>query len=550
MAMLEFIKGAPKRDIVTIGGLTLLAGIANATLVVAVNEVTKVIAVGERVGLFAVGSFIAAFLIYYVGNKIALLRANNVIESLLNRLRLNVLDKIRCSELQTVDRLGRGSLYSLVSQETNHLSVAFPLVVDGFQQAILLGVSLIYLAYLSPAALIAFVSAVLLAFFGFRILARDFRRVMGLIQNRQAQMLDAIEDIINGGKELRLNRQKSDDVFQQYRKISRSAESLMVISGENWTSLLLLGNTAIFGMLGIVAFAFPGEVSGFDKIVFQVVPVLLFCVGPLSRIVGQMPMILRADIGLQSILKIEGELAEAGSISTEEARKSAVYYKDFEKISYTDLGFSYSDKNNEPLFTAGPFNLTLHRGETVFLVGGNGSGKSTVLRMITGLFASDTGRILVDEVPVVGRAIAGYRELFSSIFVDFHLFDRLYGLEDIDPTHVNRMIEEMGLGGKVQYDDGRFTQLALSTAQRKRLALIAALLEDKSVYVFDEWSAEQDVRFREYFYTRILPDLKERGKTVIAVTHDERYWHLAERVVKIDFGRVVWDRRGTDLEPQ
>ena len=530
------------------GALALVAGIANAALVVAVNEVTKVIAVGERVGMLAVGSFIAGFLVYYFGNKIALLRANKVIESLLKRLRLNIMDKIRRSELQTVDRMGRGSLYTLLSQETNQLSVAFPLIVDVFQQTILLGVSLIYLAYLSPAALIAFVSAVALALVGYRFLSRDFRRVMGLIQDRQAQMLDAIEDIIHGGKELRLNQRKSDDVFQQYRKISRSTENLLIISGENWASLLILVNLATYGMLGIVAFIFPGEVPGFDKIIFQVVPVLLFCFGPSARIVGQMPMFLRADVGLQSILEIEQQLAEAGGISPEEARKSAAYYEDFEKISYSDLGFSYRDTNDESLFTAGPLNMTLNRGEMIFLVGGNGSGKSTVLRMITGLFNLDAGRIVVDGVPVVGRAIAGFRELFSAIFVDFHLFDRLYGLEDIDPTQVNRMIEDMGLGGIVQYDDGRFTQLELSTGQRKRLALIAALLEDKSIYVFDEWTAEQDVRFREYFYTRILPDLKERGKTVIAVTHDERYWHRADRVIKMDFGRVVWDRRGTDLE--
>jgi putative ATP-binding cassette transporter len=150
---------------------------------------------------------------------------------------------------------------------------------------------------------------------------------------------------------------------------------------------------------------------------------------------------------------------------------------------------------------------------------------------------------------VVGRAVAGYRELFSAIFVDFHLFDRLYGLEDVDPATVNRMIDEMELGGKVRYEDGRFTQLALSTGQRKRLGLIAALLEDRAVYVFDEWSAEQDIRFREYFYTRVLPDLKARGKTVIVVTHDERFWHVADRVVKMDLGRVEWERGGNDQGP-
>jgi putative ATP-binding cassette transporter len=549
MALLEFIRRAPRKDLRLMAALALMAGLANATLVVAVNEVTGVIAVGERPGLIAWGGFIVAFLIYYQGNKMALLRANAVIERLLKGLRMSVMDKLRRSELRTVERLGRGSLYTLVSQESNHLSVTFPLIVDGFQQGILLCISLFYLAYLSLAALFAFLTAVLIGYVAYLFIDRNFRRTMIMIQARQGQMLDAIGDIIHGSKELRLNWKKSDDVFDLYRRMSRSAENLLIVSGENWASLLLLGSIVTYLMLGVAAFIFPGQVPGFERIVFQVIPVLLFCMGPLTKLAAQSPMFMRADVGLKSILDIDRQLLEAGSISPQEARDKAVYYKDFQVLSYAGLGFSYRDGEGVPVFAVGPLDFTVQRGETVFLVGGNGSGKSTVLRLVTALFAAEDGRILVDGTPVVGRAIAGFRELFSAIFADFHLFDRLYGLEDVDPNKVNRMIEEMGLGGKVQYDDGRFTQLALSTGQRKRLALIAALLEDRPVYVFDEWSAEQDAHFREYFYTRVLPDLKARGKTVIAVTHDERYWHVADRVVKMDLGRVEWEHAGQELAP-
>jgi putative ATP-binding cassette transporter len=549
VALVELIRRAPRRDQYVMMVLTLIAGVANALLVVAVNEVTRVIAVGERPQPLAWGGFIVAFLIYYQGNKTALLRANVVIERLLKELRLAVMDKLRRSELLTVDRLGRGHLYTLVSQESNHLSVTFPLIVDGFQQGILLCFSLVYLAYLSTAALFAFLAAVAFGYIAYRLIDRGFRRTMMMIQLRQGQMLDAIGDIIHGSKELRLNQRKSDDVFDLYRKMSRSAEQLLIISGENWASLLLLGGIVTYLMLGVVVFAFPGQIPAFDQEIFRIIPVLLFCMGPLTRLTALSPMFLRADVGLRSIMDVDRELREAGGISPDEARDSAVYYKDFQALSYVGLKFTYRDAEGAAVFTAGPLDFNIRRGETVFLVGGNGSGKSTVLRLITGLFPAEAGRILVDGTPVVGRAIAGFRELFSAIFVDFHLFDRLYGLEDVDPNKVNRMIEEMGLGGKVQYDDGRFTQLALSTGQRKRLALIAALLEDRPIYVFDEWSAEQDVHFREYFYSHVLADLKARGKTVIAVTHDERYWHIADRVVKMDLGRVEWERDGRDLGP-
>jgi len=549
VALVDFIKRAPRRSLYVMTGLALIASIANALLVVAVNEVTEVISAGERPGPIAWGGFVVAFLIYYQGNKMALLRANVVIERLLKELRLSVIDKLRRSELRTVDRLGRGSLYTLVSQESNHLSVTFPLIVEGIQQGILLCILVVYLGYLSPAALFTLLTGVLFGYIAYRLIDRDFRKTMLMIQGRQGEMLDAIGDIIHGAKELRLNQKKSDSVFVLYRKLSRSAENLLVIWGENWASLVLLGSAGTYAMLGVIGFAFPGLLPGFDAVIFQVIPVMLFCLGAATKLVVRTPMFVRADVGLKSILDIDRQLSEAGGVSPQQARDGVAFYEDFQTLAYAGLTFSYRDANDAAVFTAGPLDLSVRRGELVFLVGGNGSGKSTVLRLITGLFPAESGRILVDGTPVVGRAIAGYRELFTAIFVDFHLFERLYGLEHIDPNRVNRMIEEMGLGGKVQYDDGRFTQLALSTGQRKRLALIVALLEDRPVYVFDEWSAEQDAQFREYFYARVLPDLKARGKTVIAVTHDERYWHNADRVVKMDLGRVEWERDGSDLEP-
>jgi len=530
-------------------GLAVVASIANALLVVAVNEVTEVISAGERPGELAWGGFIVAFLVFYQGNKMALLRANTVIERLLKHLRLSVIDKLRRSELLTVERLGRGNLYTLVSQESNHLSVTFPLIVEGIQQGFLLCILLVYLAYLSPAALLTLLTGVFFGYIAYRLIDREFRETMLMIQDRQGEMLDAIGDIIHGAKELRLNQKKSDDVFALYRKMSRSAENLLIIWGENWASLVLLSSIVTYAMLGVVGFAFPGLLPGFDSVIFQVIPVMLFCLGAASKLIVRTPMFVRADVGLRSILDIDRQLSAAGGISPQEARQGAAYFEDFQALAFSGLSFSYRDTDDAAVFTAGPLDLTVRRGETVFLVGGNGSGKSTVLRLITGLFPAESGRILVDDTPVVGRAMAGYRELFTAIFVDFHLFEQLYGLEHVDPNRVNRMIEEMGLGGKVQYDDGRFTQLVLSTGQRKRLALVVALLEDRPVYVFDEWSAEQDAQFREYFYRRVLPDLKARGKTVIAVTHDERYWHVADRVVKMDLGRVEWERDGADLEP-
>jgi putative ATP-binding cassette transporter len=543
VVILQFIKRAGWRNLRTMLWLTFAAGLANALLVVIVNHVAATVARGVRPDFLEWVVFASSFFVYYQCNKIALLRANLVIEQLLEDLRIEVTDKLRMSELGVVDGLGRSHLYGLISRETNHLSVTFPLLVDSFQQAVLLAVSLVYLAYLSPVALFVFLFTVMVGIMGYRRINLDFRETLRTSFAHQARMLDTTGDIINGFKELRINRRRSDAAMEAYRVASASAEDAAVQAGEHWASLILLSSFVTYFMLGMVGFVLPQYMSGDGELVFQLIPTLLFCMGPLLKIVVQSPMFMQADEGLKAIAEIERQLDAAGGVTPDEARAMAVALKDFREIAYRGLTFSHRRAGDNP-FRVGPLNLTVKAGETVFLVGGNGSGKSTTLRLLTGLYPAETGVIEVDGMSVEGRSVAGLRELFSAVFADFHLFDRLYGVEHVPEADVRRLIAEMGLGHKVTYENGRFSQTSLSTGQRKRLALISALLEDRPIYVFDEWSAEQDIHFRKHFYTKILADLKARGKTVIAVTHDERYWHVADRVVRLDLGSVLWERPG------
>ncbi|MGE4278085.1 MAG: cyclic peptide export ABC transporter, partial [Magnetospirillum sp.] len=462
--------------------------------------------------------------------------------------RLNVVDRLRQAELLDADRVGRGNLYAMVSHETNHLSVAFPLLVDSLQQTVLLFFSLVYLAVLSPLAFAVFLVAVAVGIAAYMTINRRFSRTMGRLSRQQGRLLDAIDSILRGAKELRLNSARGQAVEQAYRRLSRAAEADLVASGEHWAEMILLSSFVTYLMLGIVAYFFPAFVHGHTLMVFQLVPVLLFCISPLTKIVAQSPMFLRAQVGLLGILTVERRLIEAGGVSPADARRAAQALADFATIRYDRIGFTHHDENGDPSFTAGPLSLDLTRGEVVFLVGGNGSGKSTALRLLCGLYPAERGAIQVDGHTLTRQDVAGLRELFSAIFVDFHLFDRLYGAESIDPARVNDLLHDMGLGSKVRYVGGRFSTTSLSTGQRKRLALVAALLEDRPIYLFDEWSAEQDIHFRRYFYETLIPRLKAAGKLVVAVTHDERYWHVADRVVKLDLGAVVWDRPGASWE--
>lgn len=175
----------------------------------------------------------------------------------------------------------------------------------------------------------------------------------------------------------------------------------------------------------------------------------------------------------------------------------------------------------------------------MFIVGGNGSGKSTLLKLLVGLYYPLSGSIYINDKLLESDDYIHYRELYSTIFTDFHLFERLYGIEDVDYRRVDELLKTMGLSKKTTFKNNGFSNTDLSTGQKKRLAYIASVLEDKQIYIFDEWAADQDPEFRQYFYEILLKDLKSKGKTVIAVSHDDRYFFAADKIIKIEYGRII-----------
>jgi putative ATP-binding cassette transporter len=214
----------------------------------------------------------------------------------------------------------------------------------------------------------------------------------------------------------------------------------------------------------------------------------------------------------------------------------------FDKIEMRDVVFSYMDKSSEAVFRVGPLNFTLHSGDIVFISGGNGSGKSTFLKLLAGLYEPDSGELLLDGVRVDDTNRDAYRALIAAIFVDYHLFQRLYGIADPGPGEINRLLTQFRLTDKTRLTGGEFSTLDLSGGQRKRLALIVSLLEKRPILLLDEWTADQDPDFRRKFYDELLPELKQAGETVVVITHDDRYLaelDLPARKLRMDEGRFV-----------
>jgi putative ATP-binding cassette transporter len=264
----------------------------------------------------------------------------------------------------------------------------------------------------------------------------------------------------------------------------------------------------------------------------------LFIIGPLSAIVDTIPQYSTANVAAENIFKLEATLEES-SARDRNGRADAERAEPFSTIEFRRVVFQYSEHGQGNAFKIGPIDLTINKGEIVFIVGGNGSGKSTFLRTLTGLYAPSSGSVLINNTLIAPENVTWFRSHFSPVFSDYHLFDRLYGLGDVQPARLQELIKLMQIEDKIAFENGRFTTLELSSGQRKRLALIVALLEERPIIVLDEWAADQDPGFRKFFYETMLADLKKQGRTVIAATHDDRYFGVADRVLKMEYGELA-----------
>jgi putative ATP-binding cassette transporter len=355
---------------------------------------------------------------------------------------------------------------------------------------------------------------------------------------REHQLFTAFTHLLEGFKEVKLSARRSEDLYEDLRRVAFDAAALKTRSGTRYADLQIFAQVLLYLLLGAIVFILPGLSPVYTAQVTRISAAILFIIGPLSLIVGVFPMFRRANHAVEQILLLEEQLDRAQPREPERAPTASAAPR-FERIELAGVTFSYLDRDGRPSFTLGPVDLTLARGETLFIVGGNGSGKSTLLKLITGLYRPAAGDIFIDGVPVRVYGYAAYRELFSAIFSDYHLFDRLYGIGQVSDDEIRARLREMELDRKTSWLEGRFVNQDLSTGQRKRLALIVSQLERKPVQLFDEWAADQDPHFRQRFYQELLAAMKAEGQTIVAATHDDRYFHVADRIVKMEEGRVV-----------
>jgi len=537
LPLYQLLRRGSKRFDLGMAALVVFAGLTNAALLAIINAAAANarddVANGRLLALFGV-----TIALYIYTQRHILFTAITEVERLLSGIRVRIADRIRKADLDPLEQVGRSEIYGLVSRETQMISQAAGTIIMALQSTMMVLFSIIYILILSRAA---FVITIGMTWLGLVLHFRRSAQLNALLrdaQQRENDFLAALTHLLDGFKEARLNRARSADLFAHISGISTSVEEVKSNAGTQFSAHYIFAQAMFYAVLAAIVFLMPRVSLASGDVVLKLTAAVLFIIGPLGAIVAAIPMYSAANVAAANIFTLEQKLEESSAPDVN-GRPEAAAPAPFHRFELKRVVFQYSERSSGSVFRLGPIDFHVGSGEIVFVVGGNGSGKSTLLKVLTGLYHPQSGSMVMDDTLVTPSTATWYRSHFTAVFSDYHLFDRLYGLRNVPPERVNELLRLMRIEDKTTFEGGRFTNLDLSSGQRKRLALIVALLEDRPVLVLDEWAADQDPTFRKFFYETLLGDLKQRGKTVIAATHDDRYFAVADRVVKMEYGEFV-----------
>jgi putative ATP-binding cassette transporter len=518
-----------------------LAGISNAALLAVVNAAAQAGKSGKP-GLALGMLFVILLLLFIITGKALLFGAVGEIEALIHRLRLRLIDYVRHSELLRLEEIGRSHIYAAIAGQTDALRQATSSLAFALQGGVLIVFVAGYIAWMSLTAfaLSALVIGAASAVFYFK--SRQLAEQLQAVAEWNDRLFERVTDLLDGFKEVRLNASRSEDLYQDIVEVSRTAANINIRTQAETFKRLVSSQTSMYVLLGAVVFVLPMFSSGAEGSIAKTTMAVLFIIGACFGLVQAVPVMQTAGAAAESFEKLEARLQ---AFAADNAALAAEPRSSFGTIEIRDLLFHYVDKKSDTPFQIGPLDFSLHQGELVYITGGNGSGKSTFLQVLAGLYSPDEGSIKLDGTLITDDNRDAYRSLFSAIFADYHLFQRLYGIPDPDPAEVEGQLARFELTGKTSVANGEFRTLNLSTGQRKRVALIVGLLEKRRILLLDEWAAEQDPDFRRKFYDELLPELHRAGVTVVLVTHDDRYLGQLDRMgrgLRMQDGRLVDER--------
>jgi putative ATP-binding cassette transporter len=449
-------------------------------------------------------------------------------------LRTTMYRRIASAPVSDLERIGMAKLVASITADVPVIIAGARLLPDLLTNAVTLVGMLGFLLYLNADVFWFVMKCIGLGIVTYQIPMLAGRRYLTRARRRLDDLHESIRGLVHGAKELKLNHDKREDYF---RHVLAENESNVCEAGKTGHTIMRVamnyGSLITFFVIGAVSFVFVNHHAIARQELNGVIMALLYVTGPVGALLNFIPQFTTAQIALKKVNQLFGELPR------ESVRQEGPARRDWSVMRFRGVRYRYPSRNGETGFSVGPLDLEIRKGEITFIVGGNGSGKSTLSKLVTLHYHASEGSIHFDGQAVDDDTMAGYRRGIASIYSDYYLFDRALGIGGRDVQgFVDQCLRDLGLDQKVSFSEGRFSTLALSDGQKRRLALVVAFLEDAELYLFDEWAADQDPSFKIVFYTKILPTLKAAGKAVVAITHDDRYFHLADRLVVMNEGRI------------
>jgi putative pyoverdin transport system ATP-binding/permease protein len=453
-------------------------------------------------------------------------------------LRLRLSRQILNAPLRRLEEIGPQRLWGAVGGDIFNITAAVTNVpLFCIHLASTIGCFL-YLAWLSWRVFFIVVAFVGVGLVINQVLVRSAVRYVKIAREKEDALLKQFHSLIYGVKELKLHLPRREAFFSKILRVAAlSFRKHIVIGMTLFTAANTWGSLLFYIVIGLLLFGLP--ISGNAANLAAYTLTLIYMMNSLTGITSTFPVLGRASVALRNLQNLGVSL----NPKDEKCRLAVSPNGDhgWKQIELVNVTHTYYQQDLAKSFTLGPVDLAFEPGELVFLAGGNGSGKTTLAKLLTGLYIPESGEIRIDGMSVTDESRDDYCQKFSAIFSDFYLFDRVLGDDgpDLD-SRIRERLVELQLDNKVEVEEGVFSTIDLSQGQRKRLALLSAYLEDRPFYVFDEWAADQDPVFRDVFYLQILPELKLSGKTVLVISHDDRYYHLADRLIKLEYGQVQY----------
>jgi len=534
MQVLRFLLRSDPGVVLVVSLAAFLSGVLNTGLIIIVH---KALTDTDRISMLLIVTFIALVLGRLLSNYLSEITLMRHCQRSIAELRQSIIRKLLSVPFRHFESIGREKVYTALTTDIETINFTL-LALPGYAVsiAVLLGGS-VYLAFLSWRTMLVLVALAVVGATLYWLISKHASGFFEMARDQHDRLYRHFRALTEGTKELKLHRSRrfafvENEVTETTRKLMNDT----ITAHSRYFLARVTSNLFFFTVLGSVIFIMPAIQDSVSEVVSGYLITALYLMGSVNALLRMVPTLERASIAFRRVESLGIRL----NTDQEERSASSDDSHSWKSIRLQRVLMSYGASGDNREFELGPIDLEIRPKELLFITGGNGSGKTTLAKILTGLYQPDEGVLLWDGHPVTRDNRDSYRQLYSAVFSDFYLFERLLGLDAFDlDARAEAVLKELKLERSVAIREGVLTTIELSQGQKKRLALLTAILEDRPIYLFDEWAADQDPAFKLAFYNRLVPELIDRGKTVIVITHDDRFFHLADRRLALDEGRIV-----------